>query len=100
VPLTCPACNKAGQTEAACQRCGCDLSRLHTISATAAVRLEDARAALEEFDWSAAQARAAESWRLRHSPEAARLAFLAAVGSGETAATLRWRRRALAATGG
>jgi hypothetical protein len=96
VPLTCPACNKAGQTDAACQRCGCDLSRLHTIAAAAAGRYAAARRALEDSDWSAALTRATESWRLRHSPAAAQLAFLAAAAGGNGAATLRWQTRAAA----
>ncbi len=91
--LTCPACNKAGQADAACQRCGCDLSRLHATAAAAAVRLAAARTALEDSDWSAALTRAADSWRLRHSPAAAQLAFLAAAAGGDGAATLRWHRR-------
>ena len=96
MPLTCPACNKAGQTAAACQRCGCDLSRLHSIAAAAAGRYAAARRALEESDWSAALTRATESWRLRHSPAAAQLAFLAAAARGDGAATLRWHRRVTA----
>lgn len=96
MPIVCPACNKANQTEAACQRCGCDLARLHEIGDAAAACLGGATAALAERDWSAAHAAAGRSWRLRHTAESARIAFLAAAALGDTARALRWRDRATA----
>jgi len=94
VPIACPACNKANQTEAACQRCGCDLARLHEIRAAAVACLGGATAALADGDWTAALSAAARSWRLRHTAESARIAFLAAAAAGDTARTLHWRQRA------
>ena len=91
--LTCPACNKAGQTEAACARCGCDLSRLHTVLEAAASRLAAARASLEERDWPGALAHAERSWHLCHTVEAARVAFLAAAVTGNSTRALAWHRR-------
>ncbi len=92
--IACPACNKAGQTEAACQRCGCDLSPLHEIVDAAATRLAGATAALANRDWSGAQADAERSWQLVHTGESARLAWVAAAAHGDTAGALRWRERA------
>jgi hypothetical protein len=75
MPITCPACNKAGQTDAACQRCGCELTHLHEIVAAAATRLARAHAALTNRDWSGALADAEGSWDLLHTAESARLAW-------------------------
>ncbi len=94
MPIVCPACNKASQTAAACQRCGCDLTRLQEIVATAGALRGAAVAALADRDWSAAQAAAGRSWQLCHRVESARVAFLAAAAAGETAQALRWRERA------
>ena len=94
MPITCPACNKASQSGAACQRCGCDLARLHQIVEAAATHLEGAATALAECDWSAALTAAGRSWRLRHTAESARIIFLAAAAAGDTARALRWRHRA------
>ena len=95
MPIACPACNKANQTEAACQRCGCDLARLHEIRAAAVACLGGATAALTHCDWPAALSAAAHSWRLRHTVESARIAFLAAAAAGDAARALRWRQRAI-----
>ncbi len=91
--IVCPACNKANQTEAACQRCGCDLSRLHEIVEAAASRLGAARAALTDGDWPGALKHAERSWRLCHTVESARVAFLAAGAARDTSSALRWHER-------
>jgi len=95
--ILCPACNKAAQTSAACQRCGCDLSRLHEIEDAAAARLQAAAAPLASRDLIGASAAAERSWQLRHTPAAARMAFLAASARGDTAQAVRWRARAYVA---
>lgn len=92
--IVCPACNKAGQTAAACQRCGCDLSHLHEIVGAAATRFASATAALANRDWSGALAEAEHAWQLVHTRESAQLAWAAAAASGDTACALRWHRRA------
>ncbi len=97
--ITCPACSKTGQTESACQRCGCDLSRLHAIVTRATSRLQAARASLEKRDWTRALIHAEQSWRLCHTIESAQMAFLSAAAGGETALALVWRQRARAADG-
>lgn len=68
--------------------------QLHEIVAVAATHLEGAAAALANRDWSVALTAAGCSWRLRHTAESARIAFLAAAASGDTARALRWRERA------
>ena len=93
MPIVCPACNKPNQADAACQRCGCDLARLHEVGAAAAASLGDATSALVDCNWPVAFAAAVRSWRLRHTMESARIAFLAAAASGDTAQALRWHRR-------
>lgn len=92
--LTCPACNKAAQAEAACVRCGCDLSRLRAVLVAAASRLDAARVSLAARDWPGALADAQRSWRLHHTPEAARVAFCAAAAAGDTARAIAWHERA------
>ena len=92
--ITCPACNKAGQTDATCQRCGCDLARLHEIVDAAAGRLVRAHAALAARDWRGALAEAECSWGLLHTAESAQLAWVAAAAAGDTPRALRWRGRA------
>jgi len=91
--IVCPACNKANQTEDVCQRCACELLRLHEIVAAAGSRLSMAAAALTARDWSAALAHAERSWSLCRSRESARTAFLAAAAAGDTARALCWRER-------
>jgi hypothetical protein len=93
--IACPACKKADQTETACQRCGCDLTRLHDIVVAAGKRLGAAHTALECRDWAGALTQATRSWRLLHTAESAQVAFLAAAASGESASALRWRERAV-----
>jgi hypothetical protein len=44
-------------------------------------------------DWTGALLLANKSWRLRHSPAAAQLAFLAAAASGVTQAAAKWLHR-------
>ena len=92
--LVCPACNKANQAAAACERCGCELSRLHEIANAAESRLAAATTALATRDWPGALAEAERSWRLLRCGESARVAFLAAAAAGEGARALRWRDRA------
>ena len=94
MPITCPTCSKASQSGAVCQRCGCDLARLHQIVEAAATHLDGAAAALAERDWSTALTAARSSWRLRHTAESARIIFLAAAATGDTARALHWRQRA------
>lgn len=92
--ISCPACNKSDQTGPVCARCGCDLSLLHSILASAEECLGTARAALRDCDWPSAQSWASRAWRLHHSAAAARLACLAAAAAGDTPRTILWHTRA------
>lgn len=93
--IPCPACGKMSDLRAttACPRCGCDLGPLARIVAGASWYLQAAAVELRAGDWEAALAHAQLSWSLRHSPRAARLAFLAAVALGEARAAISWRHR-------
>lgn len=70
--VPCPACGKATVSafvaDLACDRCGCDLSRLRDILLAAAARLRLARSALATGEYDAALAYAGESWSLAHNP--------------------------------
>ena len=97
--LNCPACGKLNQTEAACTRCGCDLARLRAVLAAAKGALTEGRDSLRRGDWAAAMNWSEESWRLLHSAEAARLAFLAAGAMGDTRSAAAWHRHGAEAQG-
>jgi hypothetical protein len=90
--LKCPACGKLNPTEATCTRCGCDLARLRAVIAAAKGALTEGRVSLQRGNWAAALSWSEESWRLRHTVEAARLAFLAAGAMGDTRAAAAWHR--------
>jgi hypothetical protein len=60
----------------------------------AARRLSAAAKKIQERDWPAALAEAEQSWHLRHSPDAARLAFMAAVALGDFLHAGFWLTRA------
>jgi len=97
--LNCPACGKLNQTEAACTRCGCDLARLRSVIAAAKGALTEGRDSLRRGDWAAALNWSEESWRLRHTAAAARLAFLAAGALGDTRTAAAWHRHGAEAQG-
>ena len=94
--ISCPACGKTNDLLAttSCSRCGCDLGPLARIVAGALWHLQAATGELRAGDWDAAFEHAQRSWSLRHSPRAARLAWLAAMTLGETRDALSWHRRA------
>jgi hypothetical protein len=98
VRLICPACRKSnelvGDTNAACIRCDCDLSRLRAVQLAATQARHAATRALRLGDWSAALEHAERAWWLRHHVHAARLAALACGALGQTEALVTWRHRA------
>ena len=99
--ISCPACGKTSDLGAttSCSRCGCDLGPLARILAGALWHLQAAAEELRAGDWEAALEHSQQSWSLRHSHRAARLACLAAVALGETRDALFWHRRGEAVTG-
>ena len=96
MPLVCPACGKRYESTVvpACDRCGCDLSRLQEIVLAAAALLRMAKAAFERGDWHAGQSFAERSWELAHSEQAAGAVCLAAAALSDGATLEEWRRRA------
>lgn len=94
--IACPACGKTNdlKTAAACARCGCELGRLAETLSAAANHLLSAINALRGGKWDEALRHSQRSWFLRHSSQAAQLAALASIATGDTQAFLRWRQRA------
>lgn len=92
--IDCPACGKTGITGEACPRCGCDLSAVRNVLCAAAWHLGLAADSLRAGAWRGALHHATLSWRLRHSRNAARAAFLAAGAAGETLLAARWHKLA------
>lgn len=97
--ITCPACRKSNDLAPSagpspCARCGTDLAMLGEIVADADRHLAVAAAALRRKQWQRAQRHAERSWKLRHQPPSARLAFLAAAALGQTTRAAYWHPRA------
>jgi hypothetical protein len=91
--IRCPACGRANEDADPCARCGCDLSGLRRIADTAERELDRGSRALKQGRGREALARAETSWRLRKSPQAARLAFLASLLLHRTDEATQWWRR-------
>ncbi|MBX3744091.1 MAG: hypothetical protein KF833_02175 [Verrucomicrobiae bacterium] len=98
--IRCPACNKTGQAEARCARCGCELTELRRIAVAARVHWRMGMEALRQGVWTEALDRAGRSWAMRHSADAARLGFLAAGAAGDSVAACQWHARAEAGAEG
>jgi len=90
--IVCPSCGKANQSTP-CGRCGCDLSPLFAVYGAAEFELRVAGKCLRSGNLDEAREHAAKSWELRHSPEAARLAFLACIALDDFASARLWRQR-------
>ena len=89
--IDCPACGKKNKLEdGICCRCACNLEKLAAIVRMAASFRDEAAVCLRAADGVGALARARASWELRHSVEAARLAFLASLMNHDFAAASRW----------
>ena len=89
--LKCPACGKVnGLEEKICSRCTCDLETLAMIIRMADWYRDQASTRLQAADGPGALAKALNSWDLRHSAEAARLAFLASLLNHDFAAATHW----------
>ena len=90
--LQCPSCAKLATTPE-CPRCGSDLSSLFALQQTAKDEIHRGAALLLEGHPASAGALASRSWERRQSPEAAKLAFLAALGTGDFEAATFWHPR-------
>ena len=91
--IKCPACGKENDEGKECVRCGCELSILARICRAAEQELFMGKENLASGDIPAAMHHAGKSWRLKKSPEAARLAFLTALASGDFAQARTWYAR-------
>jgi hypothetical protein len=94
VDITCPACRKHNPEASCCTRCGADLLPLVHIHQAALQTLEEGRELLKRHQGGEALRAAKQSWRLKHSAEAAGLAFLACLYQRQFEAATQWYRRA------
>jgi hypothetical protein len=94
VNITCPACRKHNPDASNCQRCGADLLPLVHIHQAARRALEEGRQYLKQRRSGDALSAAKQSWRLKHSAEAAGLAFLACLHQQQFDAATQWYQRA------
>ncbi len=92
--LICPACRKNNPNANCCTRCGADLLPLVHIRQAAQQALEEGRRYLKRRQSGNALRAARRSWQLKHSTEAAGLAFLACLHQRQFDAATQWYRRA------
>ncbi|HSM74926.1 MAG TPA: hypothetical protein VK852_09825 [Desulfobacterales bacterium] len=88
--LHCPACRRPNDGSQTCARCGADLTALQRVQAAAQAQLVKGRRLLRQGRGGEALASATLSWRLKKSPAAARLAFLASLYLGRFDQARRW----------
>ena len=93
--LKCPNCAKIAPAFE-CPRCGADLSALFALQQTAADEIQRAAALIRAARPTAAYSLASRSWHRRHSPEAAKLAFIAALTTADLPSASDWYVRAQA----
>jgi hypothetical protein len=94
VNITCPACRKHNPDASCCKRCGADLLPLVQILQAAKQALEEGRQYLKNRRGNDALCAAKQSYRLKHSAEAAGLAFLACLHQRQFDAATQWYQRA------
>jgi hypothetical protein len=90
VDITCPACRKHNSNANCCTRCGADLLPLMHIHQAALLALEEGREFLKRRQGGDALRAANQSWWLKHSAEAAGLAFLACLHQQRFDAATQW----------
>ena len=92
----CPVCKKENESRgnSVCRRCGGDLSPLQSVIQAATWHLAMAADRLRGMDWHEAFNHAERSWKVRHSLDAARLAFLASSALGDSRSAARWSESA------
>jgi hypothetical protein len=94
--LHCPACRRPNDGSETCARCGADLTALQRLQAAAQAQLAKGRRLLRQGRGGEALASATLSWRLKKSPAAARLAFMASLYLGRFDQARRWYAAAAA----
>lgn len=92
--ITCPACQKHNPDANCCTRCKADLLPLAHIRQAAQQALEEGRQYLKRHQSSDALRAAKRSWLLKHSTEAAGLAFLSCLHQQQFEAATQWYRHA------
>lgn len=93
--IPCPACNKESENETTCRRCGAELAALYAIKENAFHHIFTGRQWFLQDRADKALAFAQTSWALRHSPGAARLAFLACLLLKRFDEATLWYRRGI-----
>lgn len=92
--ITCPACRKHNPNADSCARCGADLLPLVHICKAARQAIEQGRQYLKDDQGSEALQAARQSWQLKHSVDAAGLAFMASLHQQRFNAATKWYFRA------
>jgi hypothetical protein len=92
--ITCPACRKHNPNADCCTRCGVDLLWLVNICKAAKKALEQGRQYLKGGLGSEALKAAKRSWQLKHSADAAGLAFMASLHQQQFDEAGKWYQRA------
>lgn len=88
--IQCPSCKKTNSDSPTCVRCGCELQTLQAILQAAESEISIGRNKLRMGNPLDALNHALRSWRLKNSPEAAKLAFLAHVSEKRYKEALMW----------
>lgn len=88
--IICPACRKVNHDLTQCQRCHTDLTALLQIRSCADRALQDSALYLKQSDGPNALAQAELAWHYKHSPQAARMAFMACLLLGQFTAATSW----------
>lgn len=91
--LKCPGCAKLTAAWE-CPRCGSDLAVLFALRESAAEDITRAALLLRQQQPASAYTFANRSWEKIHSAEAAKLAFLASLGTGDFASASFWHAQA------
>lgn len=97
--IKCPSCRKLNKWEDSyldvylCKRCQGDLSKLFEIVLVAKNKLNKSEYFLSQKNANEALTQAKESWNLKHSKEAAKLAFLASIANKNYSLACSWYKR-------
>ncbi len=97
--IKCPSCRKVNSHEVSetinlqCKRCGGDLAKLATIDRIAANKIDEAIRNLMNKDADTALTNAENSWRLKHSVEAAKVVFLSFAAKKNYPLACAWHLR-------
>ena len=97
--IKCPSCRKLNRLDESepdnrqCKRCGGDLARLYMVARAAGYKLDESKIFLSKMKPETALTLAEESWQLKHSTEAAKLAFLALVAKKNYTPAFAWYLR-------